>query len=356
MYYRLFVILACVCFVNGAMAQYGTQFQNRGFEEWADFGSSSATCEPINWHSGMSASGSLKMFLQQQIAPSEQTRPGSKGKKSVRMWPRSILGIPVNANLTNGRMNAGSMIPTGNKNYNYTQRSEKAFNTPISVVPDSLTVWVCFRSVSSTQNAQIITAVHGDADCRFIADATQKPADKIVASNIVNFHRTAAADGPFVWRRLTIPYKKASCSDPKYILFTITTNEHPGYGDTDDDMYVDDVLLIYNPSIETGRLQKQHYEVGEEMIVPFTLTGTMSPENLNAAPNQIIAQLSDKEGSFAHPSELGRRTTNVSGNIKVTIPKVNTGDRYRVRVVSTNYPMVAPDNGSDIIISHGKNM
>ena len=317
-------------------AQYGPQFDNRGFEQWT-----TRVSEPTHWHSGGTATGSFSGFLSSQIEQSSQTRPGSSGSKSVRIFPNSVLGVTANGTITNGRMNAGSMSATGSGNYNYTQRAESAYNTPISQLPDSLSVWVCFRSQSTTDKAQVKAVVHGDADYKLLANGTEEPADKHVATAQSSFTRTSNANGTYTWRRLSIPFDNSGpCTDVRYILFTATTNETPGSGSTSDDLFIDDVLLVYKPSLNMGDLEQNQFEPNEYFNINFTLTGTMSPDNLNAAPNEVIAQLSDAQGNFDNPIELGRITTNESGILMGRIPMVPNGDHYRIRVVSTNYPMV----------------
>ena len=268
------------------------------------------------------------------------------------MWPKSVMGVTANGNLTCGRMNAGSMSASGSSNYNYTQRSDSRFNTPINTIPDSLAVWVCFRSASADQNARARAIIHGDADFREVANGTFDPSDKLVAMASRSFKRTSTSEGSYTWRRLSIPFvEQGPCHDPRYILFTITTNEIPGQGGTSDDMYVDDILLIYNPSVRMGAIEKDHFMMGESLTIPFTLEGTMSAENLNKEANQVIAQLSSANGSFSTPIELGRVTTNVSGSFNVTIPSgIFAGEHYRIRLVTTNYPMISEDNGFDISI------
>ena len=228
-------------------AQGETQFDNYGFEQWTTR-ETEAVSEPVHWHSGGTATGTFSGFLSNQIEESTHTRPGSSGIKSVRVFPTSVLGITANGNLTNGRINAGSMSATGSNNYNYTQRSASAFNTPIHAIPDSIAVWVCFRSQSTTQRAQLRAVVHGDTDYKLIADGTEEPANMLVASARCTFTRTSTANGAYNWTRLSVPFvKDGPCNDPRYILFTITTNEVPGEGSTNDDLFVDDVELIYNP-------------------------------------------------------------------------------------------------------------
>ena len=320
--------------------QYGPQFDNRGFEQWTTRDENSVN-EPVHWHSGGTATGTWSGFLSSQIEQSSQTRPGSTGSKSVRLVPDSVLGVTANGNMTNGRMNAGSMSATGSGNYNYTQRSNSVYNTPISQLPDSLSVWVCFRSQSATDKAQVKAVVHGDADYKIIANGTEEPENMHVATAVSSFTRTSTATGAYTWRRLSIPFNSSGpCTDVRYILLTATTNETPGTGSTNDDLFVDDVLLVYNPTLRMEQLASNEFAINSTISVPFILSGTMSPENLNAASNVVIAQLSDANGSFNNPTELGRITTNTSGSVSAQIPNVPSGQHYKIRVVSTNYPMV----------------
>ena len=149
------------------------------------------------------------------------------------------------------------------------------------------------------------------------------------------------------------------CTDYRYILTTFTTNKTPGGGSENDEVYVDDIVLIYNPSLNLGDIAQTEFvfspdETSVNVDIPFTLTGSMSTYNLNVADNEVIAQLSDANGNFDNPIELGRVTTNESGVIHGVIPyTVEDGDGYRIRVVSTNYPMISQDNGMDMSIYGG---
>jgi hypothetical protein len=329
-------------------AQYGPQFDNRGFEQWTTREEYSVS-EPVHWHSGGTATGSFAGFLSSQIEQSTHTRPGSSGSKSVRIFPSSLLGITANGTLTNGRINAGSMSATGSGNYNYTQRAENAFNTPISQLPDSLSVWVCFRSQSATDKAQVKAVVHGNANYKLIANGTEEPADMHVATAEQRFTRTSTNGGAYNWTRLSIPFvNNGPCTDVRYLLLMATTNENPGQGSTNDDLFIDDVLLIYNPSLTLGQLNSNQWTIGSSVTLSFTLTGTMSPDNLNASANQVIAQLSDANGSFNNPTVLGSVTTNTSGSITAQVPNMSAG-QYQIRVISTNYPMIG-DNIQEISI------
>ena len=331
---------------SSLFAQYGDQLINRGFEEWTNRDS-----EPVHWHSNGTATGMFSGLLpDDQIEQSGHARPGSTGSKSVRLIPKSAYGVTANGNLTNGRMNAGSMSATGSSNYNQTKRDESAFNMPLSMLPDSLTIWVCFRSNSTSAKAQVKAVVHGNADYKIMANGSEDPANMHVATAALSFNRTSTSGGSYTWRRLSIPFNNnGPCTDVRYVLMTTTTNETPGSGSTDDDLFIDDALLVYNPTLTMGNLASTSFAPGDAVTIPFTLTGTMSPDNLNATANAVIAQMSDANGNFSNPTELGRVTTNTSGNITAQIPNVANG-QYQIRVISTNYPMIG-QNAQQVTIT-----
>ena len=356
----LFVAIFALGFTANAQAPYGEQYYNYGFEEWKNEGSDNI--EPSHWHSFKSASGSYSSMMAKQIDYSSVIRPGSKGSRSARIWSRSVWTIVANGNMTTGRINAGAMKADDPKNYNYTQRNTD-YCTPISSIPDSVAVWVCFKANSYDSKAAMQTVIHGDADFQQLGDGGYSPANMLCATANAEFTRTCASGSTeYVWMRLVKEFKAYPdvCTDCRYILTTFTTNAEPGKGSAGDEVYVDDICLIYNPTLSLGNVSKIEYMIPVDgsnvaIEVPFDLSGSMSVYNLNLKDNEVIAQLSDANGSFDNPIELGRVTTNESGTINGVIPAyVEEGTGYRVRVVSTNYPMTSGDNGTDIVITKEK--
>ena len=333
---------------------YGQQFGNYTFEEWETVNSS--YLEPVRWNSFMTADGksTLKKYLKDQITKSTEIRPGSTGSYSARIFSTStniiITKIIANANMTTGQIYAGSTTANNDGNYNFTKRSDENFNTPLTTIPDSLTVWVAFKPKDASKgNARITTTIHGDTDLKQQAKSGDSPADMVCAT--ANQEIEATSTSAVVWKRVTIPFVAGPHNDPRYILTTFNTNKTPGGGSDGDELYIDDICLIYNPTLEMDYLAQTEFDGSEASIeVPFTLDGSMSVYNLNAAANEVIAQLSDADGSFANPIELGRVTTNVSGTINGTIPAGLAEGTYKVRVVSTNYPMES--NEADITIKY----
>ncbi len=332
---------------------YGQQFQNYTFEEWETVSGSSV--EPKNWNSFMTATGSLAGSAEDQISKSTEKRPGTSGTYSARIFSKRIFIVNANGNMTTGRIYAGSMTANNDGNYNLTIRDDSNFNTPLTTIPDSLTVWVAFKPKSASKgNARITTTIHGDTDLMQLAKSGDSPATMVCAT--ANQEIAATSTSAVVWKRVTIPFTAGSHNDPRYILTTFNTNKTPGGGSAGDELYVDDICLIYNPTLEMDYLAQTEYQysgngVTMNIDVPFALSGSMSVYNLNKADNVVIAQLSDANGSFANPIELGRITTNVSGTIAGVIPAdLPAGEGYKVRVVSTNYPLVS--NETNVTISY----
>ncbi len=333
---------------------YGQQFENYGFENWEQVGSSWGTkyYEPVEWNSFKTSEGSLSGLVSNQISESSESRPGSSGSKSARIFAKSVLGKLANGNMTNGRIYAASTTPASDDNYNFTKRSDSKFNTSLTSMPDSLTVWVAFKAASSATTARINTTLHGDVDMKQLASSGDSPADKVCAT--ANKEFTATSTSAVVWKRLSIPFTAGPHNDPRYILTTFTTNKTPGQGSNNDEMYIDDICLIYNPTLNLDLAQTEYQYSGNSSMtinVPFSLSGSMSTYNLNKSSNEVIAQLSDANGNFENPIELGRVTTNTSGTINGIIPAgLEASANYKVRVVSTNYPMTS--NATNVTISY----
>lgn len=319
-----------------AQSKNGTvQMPNMGFEEWDNLGKDDV--EPKGWNSFMTAnaSGIIATGKQKKVDRDVEKRPGSKGSYSARIWSTAILGVNANGNMTTGKINMGSMTATNPSNHNFTIRSNSSFSIPFAAIPDSLVVWIKFEPKSAGDFARIACLIHNDEDVKDPGSNN----GQVAAEAILNYPKTNG------WLRFSIPFVKGGSSDPRYMLFSLTTNKTPGEGSDGDKIYVDDLLFIYNPTLSPRTLNSLSYGVSENeptpINIPFTITGTMSPNNLEA-DNEVRAELSDINGSFANPTILGRLTTDESGIIEGSIPPgIPPGSGYRIRLVSTNYPLIS---------------
>ena len=363
------LVLLSLFIVFAVVAQdYGTQLVNADFEsEWKEYsGTKTKGSEPYCWHSFHSAIGSKAGTAEaDHLAVSNSVRPGSTGKQSIKVYPKVInlvlTKITANGSMTNGRMKCASTSASSNDNHIFTDRGSSEFYTKINTVPDSITVWLSFYAKESGTQAAFHAAVHGDSDFILYGNGKESDQSQQVADANLEYTRTTSSSSELKWERKSIPFVvKGQCTSPQYILVTMATNKEPGQGAEQDFFLVDDIVLIYNPTLQTGVLAETSFEAEHNteipIEVPFTLTGSMSVSNLNVAANQVIAQLSDANGSFDNPIEIGRVTTNTTGTISAKIPASVGDGTYKVRVVSTNYPMTAEPSSSEIMVTRYYNV
>lgn len=345
-------LLAFFCGVPlSAQSINGTQqLENLGFEQYDNLGKESV--EPVGWNSFLtanSAGGLIDMGKEQRMDRAVGGRPGSAGLYSLYVFSNSIFGVNANGNVTTGRINMGSTTASSSSNYNFTDRGSAGFNVPFTVVPDSMVVWVKYTpKESASDEGQIKAIIHNDNNT--IDPGTNM--NQAVAIATVN-----PVKGSGGWVRYSVPFSRQGCgsNDPRYVLVSITTNKVPGGGLAD--MWVDDILFIYNPELKMGDLPALSFNLrygAAQFEIPFTITGTIEPNSNSTTANQVIAELSDMQGSFANPVQIGRMNTDQSGSIAVSIPaETALGTGYRIRLRSTATPLQTPDNGQDITLMRG---
>lgn len=319
---------------------YGQQIGNSDFEAWDNEGSDNV--EPSNWNSFMTLSPDFSMANQamgQQVESNTDVRPGSAGKKSARIWSRSVVIAVAQGNLTTGRIHAGSATANDEtKNFNRSEIDNPNFSEVLTSRPDSITVWIKYNASDSKQKSSISAFIHDDY-AEFQDPLVTKCNSHIVAQAALEYGVTG-------WTRKSIPFNYASyasnSANPSYILVTFNSNSTPGGGAANDEVYVDDILLIYKPTLSIGSLSKTQYEPGDVISLPYTIEGTMSPYNLNKAANVVSLELSDATGNFDNATVLTSVTTDESGTLTAVLPStLADGNLYKLRVVTTNYPMTS---------------
>lgn len=245
------------------------QIPNGDFETWTYDGVNL----PNNFNSFQTAtgtySGTAYSSSERQVQRSTVTRPGSSGNYSCRIWTRVInlvlLKISAQGNLTSGRISAGSMSATDVNNNNFTDRGASTTNgsatNPCYMTftghPDSMVVWVKFTAKSSSQYGEVSADIHDDYNYVHhykLNDPTSSSYSKENAKHLV-----ASASQKFKtssnWARLSMPFTYTSNTDARYILINATTSNVPGDGNKNDELYIDDIEMIYNPlpfTVNTG--------------------------------------------------------------------------------------------------------
>lgn len=213
-----------------------SQIGNSDFETWESVASD---FEPTNWNSFLSAQGSFTAFAANQIEESADVRPGSTGVKSARIWSRSAgFGIIANGNMTLGRINMGSTTANNPANHNLSLTANPLFSEPMTDTPDSIVFWVKYNAASGSSEARMKAALHDTYDYRDPEDANSTPHK--VASAELNFTPTG-------WVRMSVAFDYTGpATSNTFILLTFASNSVPGGGAADDEVFIDDVQLIYN--------------------------------------------------------------------------------------------------------------
>ena len=352
---KLFGLLLSVLGILGGMSGIraqsvnGTQqLPNRGFEEYDNLGDKSV--EPVGWNSFMTANttGSTALGQACRLERVEQIRPGSSGKYSMRVFSTSIIGVIANGNVTTGRINMGSTTPSSPSNYNFTDRASDGFNVPFTAVPDSMVFWVRYNPNSASDQGQIKALIHNDNN-------TIDPGAEM--SQVVAVALMQPEKGNGDWIRYSAPFDRTGCGsrDARYILVSITTNKINGGGAAE--IWVDDLLFVYNPTIRIGALPVTYFNMRDgaaTLDIPFTVTGTL-PLNANSEQkSRVVAELSDAEGSFAHPVIIGSAETEQSGVLTAAIPAtMPLGEHYKVRLRGVDRDVLSEPCAEDIVLMRG---
>mgnify|MGYP000215812500 FL=1 len=242
---RLFTYyLLIVCCAFTAHAQY--QLPNSGFEEWEDVSYKTYTGkEPVGWNSFLTGSGSLKGTAgRNQLEIMSESRPGSTGSKSAKLFARKVLGsIFAQGNLTTGCINMGSMSATdANGNYNYTEIGDGKQNQKFTGLPDAMRIWVKYNSTNTQYPyGKVSTILHTEGYYQDPMGNTPK-----ITAQLVGTATKADITSQEDWQELTIPFVyEATTERPAYALVSFSSNTTPGQGTDGDYMMVDDLEYLY---------------------------------------------------------------------------------------------------------------
>lgn len=217
-----------------------TQIGNSNFETWENVSDGQ---EPTNWSSFLSATGAMSWAASDQCESSADIRPGSTGTKSLKIFSLDVFGVIANGNCTVGRINMGSADPSNANNYNSSITTDTQYSEVMTDSPDSVVFWAKFapNSGNTTDSARISAIIHDNFAFRDPIDANSQ--SHVVATAIKNFAKT---DGN--WVRIAVPFDYSGpATTPAFILLTFATNKTPGGGEGDDQLWIDDMELIYNP-------------------------------------------------------------------------------------------------------------
>lgn len=258
--------------------------------------------EPLNWHSFASATGDFVQAANALSDPhtfsSDVVRSGATGKKSLLLTSASVFGIVANGTITTGRMQAGAMTADDTKNCAFlstdstsTDSHGDPFYALMDGTPDSLAVWVKFKQQTPVAEHPYATISAAITDGTYYQD----PQDKDYTNVVATAKNAQIASNNFEWQRIVVPFKYTGNDvKAKAMLVTISTNADPGQGSAADNLYVDDISLIYN-------VEKPAVTVNGHAV---TLDKDEISTTATDPATAVVAATTANKGSFAAVSEL----------------------------------------------------
>ena len=266
----LLIIFTLSCTFGWAQLGVGQQFQNNNFESWTTetwtttvlWVTTNHTADvPLHWHSINDGTGSLVGSARNEdFVQKASGSPG--GGQCVKLTSQSILGVNANGGLTNGRFNAGSMTATNTANCTYSSTNSN-YQTTLTSYPDS--VYIYLKTSSSSNNARVNIVIHNNS----IASNNAYYQDPVPTSSGNSYVNTSGAvnEAKVVakatwnnktnnnWQLIKIPFDYDTYIDnntsPSFVLATFSTAQTAGGGAAYDELYIDDIVLIYNTRLAT---------------------------------------------------------------------------------------------------------
>ena len=274
----------------------GFQIPNSGFEDYYTYTNHNNIQEPLYWHSFASAGGSLASFVNgtKHTEPSKEVRPGSTGKSSLKVTSTKVTVLfystIANGTVTTGRMNAGATSASSTDNHaqiDMSNTEKDGHGDPYYVVlngqPDSLDVWVAFKQGTPNSKYPYATVSAITTDGSYYQDPedttyTNKRAEAKNAQIATTFN-----DNTVTWKKLSIPFSEVNKGiTPKTILVTMSTNAVAGQGSGSDELYIDDLSLIYNlPKVKSISFKGKTLTFEEDNTVEENANGTVSTNDFS---------------------------------------------------------------------------
>lgn len=254
-------------FVNVYTKRTGTKYTGYKYTNWY---------EPLHWHGYATAelAGWVAAFASGTRTNDKLKQVDSdrdNGGKCVCITSDNPAGdIVGNGVMTTGRIYAGGASTESNDNYNYSrpgntdtknssyqdgENKNSDFFQTFTGKPDVMTVWVKFIAAQATQTSKAPYATVNAV----IHDATEYRDPEKTGTDYSD-HKVAQAQNTTIanygqWHQLSVPFDyddtKYKSKDPQYILVTFSTNAKAGGGTSGDQLYIDDIAMVYYNDLKT---------------------------------------------------------------------------------------------------------
>lgn len=297
----------------------GYQIKNSGFENFVE-----SSGEPIAWHGFKSASGVLAYLAPGSLGASDDSHSGSY---SVVATSGSSWGVVGNGTFTTGRLNAASMQATNPANHSEMDKSSTAtdnnddlFYTAMNGRPDAMKFWFKFVPKTSTEKASVSA---------IITDGTyyQDPEDQTYTNKLATAKNSTIASTN-TWTELSVPFTYIDKNIiGEALLVTFSTNATPGGGKSGDQLFIDDIALVYNAAITGITIKGEALEGFSQDVQEY---------NFELADGETIAD-SDIDATFiSEHAYLVKKVIETSDGYKVFVAVISN-DLNTVKAYTINY-------------------
>ena len=311
--------------------------------------------EADHWHSFLSGTGSLiTIAATKHTEISTDIRPGSKGSKSLLVKAGNVMGVVANGTITTGQLNAGDMTAASTKNCAFADMSKTdrdangdPFYTELQALPDSLVVWVKFNQKKALAEHPYATVSAAITDGTYYQDPEDKDYTNVVARAANRQIRSTNQ-----WQRLSIPFEYTGNDvDPRCIIVTLSTNADAGQGTDGDELYVDDLELVYNHKLTALKIQGKDVSGFDSNVLEYNaeVSGSLVDEDGNIVADAIQTE-TDARGAVVSCALVG---SDDEQQLLVTVVSADLtqGTTYTVNLTTTT-GIRTMHNASSSLISH----
>lgn len=347
-----------------ANAQY--QLPNGDFEGTTRSSGDNVIPEPWGWFDN--ATGGLEGTAAKHSYVNIQAYENDHNNHYVKVtqgeYDAWIMKVPVNGNLTTGKIMASSMSASDAEgNYNFSDPS-KGIGQSFQGKPDAVSFKYSVQKANNRQ-AQLKIVIHGDG--RYQDPEGKNDYSKILWGKVV--FPTSSTEG-FLSKTVSFEFgSQMSTIEPKGVLVSLSTDVEAGKGSKDDYIALDDLKFIYYNELGTltynGQsidfdanqsvidLSKYIYEEGKLEYTPKGVGATVEASLYDKEKAQIVLTVKGNDWTEANKNEKVYTLQFAKPNVSDV---ANTYNRWvTVTLSNDNASAVASESPNDIVISGDEN-
>lgn len=357
-----------VNYASDAVAAYAKGFQipNSDFEEWHSVGNDleepGAEGSLYSWHGFGTCFGTFSGFARTGSTLIQSTNNHNNSRCAV-IETQSVMGATANGTMTTGRLKAGGMSATSTNNhsemfvpgsdntstYNDNYASYGPFYVLLKAKPDAIKSWLKVVLHNTDEHRANLSAAITNG--KYYQEPKDKEYTDIVAATAGSTDIIPNGN----WQEYTYPFTYYENVEAKAIMVTISTNAKPGKGTVGDQVYIDDVELVYNAAITNIALNGATLEGFNFNAATKSYDLTYSGAAMNlTADNFVVTTEGVSAMVVKNVEDLGCGNYRIA--IGVTSPDFKNGEVYTINVTKRPIYILGDVNGKDWAANDGVEM